>query len=408
MLGFVPNPRRAVFSDISGEEGLLLLDRGISIFFEGPKSFTGEDCGEFQIHGGQAVVESILNTLGGFKNFRIAEAGEFSRRSFENGKMDLTAVEGLSDLIAAQTEVQRKQALRQSGGELRVLYESWNRRLVRIRAFVEAGLDFSDQDDVSVADDGKLLADILTIQNEIIDHLDDNNQGEIIRDGYRVALTGPPNAGKSSLLNALAKRNIAIVSSIAGTTRDVIEVSLNISGYKVIVSDTAGIRVSSDEIEKLGMERTVNTALDANLVVWLIPFDQEIKGTPAVLSDVSADQLLVVRSKSDLSNGINDDNHTYVSVISNDGLIDLIDVIEKRIKKLSSLNPDIVSSRRRHRDLLTLALSSLSNMGDSSVADSEIICENLRCAIDALGRIVGRVDIEELYGIIFAEFCIGK
>lgn len=409
MLGFVPEPRKLVLSDINGLTGSGLLDRGLSVYFDGPYSFTGEDCGEFQIHGGLAVVNSVLEALGKLKGFRLAEPGEFSRRSFENGKLDLTEVEGLSDLIASQTEMQRIQALKQSKGDLHRLYEGWLNRLVHSRAMVEAGLDFSDQDDVSIAVSDDIFRGISSVWKEISEHLDDNNHGEIIRCGFKIALMGPVNSGKSSLINALAKRDVAIVSPVAGTTRDVIEVNLDINGYKVIVSDTAGIRDTEDVVEKIGIDRALDNAVAANLVVWLAPLsDCDDLVLPEGLDLLSSDKLLIVRSKSDLVDGKCLEDFLSISVLGDSGLTEFMKEISVRIEALGNGYSDPLPSRRRHKELLLNTKNILGSFAERRDCGDEILCETLRSSIFELGKIVGRVDIEDIYEVIFSEFCIGK
>lgn len=264
-----PKPRSAVYRTIQHPRTGEALDRAVVLWFAAPKSETGEDVAEFQVHGSRAVVAAVLSALGEIDGCRLAEPGEFARRAFENGKLDLAEIEGLADLIEAETDAQRRQALAQAGGSLSKLYESWRSRLIEIAALTEAAIDFSDEGDVSASAFAEARNRAVISKDEIAAHLNDGHRGEILRDGFRVALLGPPNAGKSSLLNALARRDAAIVSAEAGTTRDVIEVRLDLGGLPVIVSDTAGIREASSEIEREGIRRSLAAARDADLVIWL-------------------------------------------------------------------------------------------------------------------------------------------
>lgn len=374
------------------------LDTGLVLTFPGPNSFTGEDCVELHCHGGAATVRVILDALSTIPGFEPAEAGAFSRRAFENGRLDLTELEGLSDLISAQTENQRRLALSQSGGALREIYDDWREKLIRNRALLEADIDFADEDDVpgSVAD--QVWDDIRDLSNNILDHLNDDRRGEIARDGFRIALLGPPNAGKSSLLNALAKRDVAIVTSVPGTTRDVLSVDLEISGQLVRVSDTAGLRESSDEIELEGMRRAMNEAREADLVLWLCPPDGDISKAP--------EESVIAHSKSDLTAGSDDEDALAFNTISKDGLKPLLNFIRDRVDVFGGVD-DGTMTRARHRDILNQVADNLTqSLNDSTLLELRI--ESLRLASELLGRITGRVDVEDLLDVIFGEFCIGK
>jgi len=407
MIGFVSEDRKAIFTSFSNVAGSL-IDRGLALFFQSPGSFTGEDCGEFHIHGGRAVVNAVLSELGSFDGFRLAEPGEFSRRAFENGKLDLTEVEGLSDLIAANTDEQRIQALSLSIGSVRELYSDWRTRLIRLRALLEAELDFSEEEDVSENLNPDFIHDLDRLSREIAKHLDTSQSGEIIRDGFRVTLMGPPNSGKSSLLNALAKRDVAIVSEIAGTTRDVISVNLNIAGYEVIVSDTAGIRETDEIIESIGINRAIECSKISNLTIWLSPSNttDNLSTISNLLPDSS---FLNVISKSDLIKRDDiESDFIYTSIMTDNGLDLLESAILLELQEQIGDSNDVFLTRLRHKFLLVSALDSLKDISSSSYMPVELISEQLRLASDQIGRIIGKIDVEDLLDVIFGEFCIGK
>ncbi len=407
MIGSVPQNRKAALRNISDSSGIL-IDRGLSLFFQSPGSFTGEDCGEFHIHGGRAVVDAVLRELRSFEGFRLAEPGEFSRRAFENGKLDLSEIEGLSDLIAANTKEQHIQALNLSSGRSKELYSDWRTRLIRLRALLEAELDFSEEDDVSANLDHSFIVDLSVMAGEISDHLDTSRSGEIIRDGFRVALMGAPNSGKSSLLNALAKRDVAIVSEIAGTTRDVISVNLNIGGYEVVFFDTAGIRDTVEVIESIGISRALEIGKSADLAIWLDPLDEEFK-TSIPLEHKFDDALLRINSKSDL---VDDDfpanDNICISTKTGLGLSVFEDVVLQRLKSSINVNSGLFVARLRHKFLLTKSLAFLEMVLNTDDIPVEIVTEHLRLASDQLGKIAGKIDVENMLDVIFGEFCVGK
>lgn len=395
---------KLVLSDICDPQTNTVLDRGLVCGFTGPHSYTGEDVIELHCHGGRATVSAILTCLGDQLGCRPAQAGEFSKRAFENGKMDLTALEGLSDLIAAETEGQRIQALRQSGGDLRTLYDGWRSQLIRCRALIEAELDFSDEEDIPDSVSDQVWSAVESLTGEISNHLDDGQIGEIIREGYRIALLGPPNAGKSSVLNALAQRDVAIVTPIAGTTRDTIDVDFDIRGFKVIVTDTAGLRATDDIVEREGILRAERAARTADLVLWLQPPENsatEGRPTDAVTlhtkSDLMAAEDSALASKQLLT----------INTTQAHGLDDLLTFIEHCLADLTPKTEQSVVTRHRHRAALTHCLSLLNSARNSS-SNLEISSEYLRLAGDCLGRITGRVDVEDLLDVIFSEFCVGK
>jgi tRNA modification GTPase len=409
LTGKCPKPREARLSKIvdpaTGEE----LDQGLVLYFKAPHSFTGEDVGEFHLHGSPAVVKSLLRILAGFANCRMAEAGEFTRRAFENGKLDLTAAEGLADLIDAETEAQRKQALRQSSGALGRLYEGWREMIVEASALVEAAIDFSDEADVSESAFDRAREIIRELKAAIDCHLADNHRGEILREGLRVVLTGAPNAGKSSVLNALARREAAIVSEEAGTTRDVIEVHLDLKGLPVIVADTAGIRTAGSKIEQEGIRRTHERAEAADLVIWLIDATAPLADPPAGLT-IAPERLLRVLNKADLAD-------TTSAVVSHDlaisattgaGIETLIDRIGAIASERIGLSEGPVITQVRHRQLVSECARHLADYLAGESRNVELRAEELRLAASALGRITGRVDVEEVLERIFSRFCIGK
>lgn len=400
--------RRAGFRRIVHPQTRTLLDMAVVVFFAGPLSETGEDVVEFQVHGGRAVVRAVLDGLAALPGFRMAEPGEFARRAFHNGKIDLVEVEALADLVDAETEAQRTQAL-QSGGVLSKLYDSWRCQLIEIAGLTEAAIDFSDEGDVGAKAFATARARARPLKDAIARHLDDGHRGEILRDGYRVALLGPPNAGKSSLLNALARRDAAIVSEEAGTTRDVIEVRLDLDGFPVLLSDTAGIRDGAGRIEQEGIQRSLAAARNADLILWLTESGLEL---PPI--EISRETSLVLRTKSDLESGAgpSDDqsrSSLAISAKTGDGLDQLIKVIAARAASAVGSNTgEPAVARARHRQLLDQAVASLTDMLEQPAGEVELRAEDVRRAVHALGRITGRIDVDDVLGEIFSRFCIGK
>ena len=383
------------------------IDKGLVLLFPAPHSFTGEDCIEFQLHGGRAVVAALLDELSGFEGLRHAEPGEFSRRAFDNGKLDLVEIEGLADLISAETEMQRRLALEQSSGKLSELYTGWADRLTRIRALIEAELDFPDEDDVPGAMSDRLWPELEAIARDMRAHLSGQRAAEIVRDGFKIAIAGRPNAGKSSLLNALAKRDVAIVTSIAGTTRDVIGVDLNIDGFLVHVMDTAGLRDTDDEVEREGVRRALKSMDDADLILALKDCT-EFGDFPVVPDDHA---VLYVLTKSDLiedrSNN-SDGLRLSISTKSGQGFDSLTKRISKEILRRTTGSLSLAPVRARQVSHLREAIDKIEETALAQHLPLELRAELLRHASHSLGKITGAVDVEDLLGVIFSEFCIGK
>lgn len=405
--GALPPARTAAYRAIVNPTNKEVLDRGLVLWFPAPASATGEAVVEWHIHGGRAVIGALLDVLGGMGGLRPAEPGEFSRRAFLNGRMDLTAVEGLADLVAAETEAQRRQAIRQMDGALGALYETWRQALIESLAHVEAVFDFSDQELPAGLIAGAV--DVArSVATEIATHLDDAHRGERLRDGVHVAVVGPPNAGKSSLVNALARRDVAIVSEVPGTTRDVVEVHLDLGGVPVIVADTAGLRDSDDAVEREGVRRARRRAVEADMVVAVfdaVNFEESVLLSYADVPDAA----VVVLNKVDLTEGPISETAgnrvvRKVSCLTGAGLEALVGELADRAGAL--VGGDLGPTRARHRAALTACHNAIARLVD--VEEAELIAEDLRVAAQALGRLTGRVDVEDILDVIFAEFCIGK
>lgn len=404
MCGFIPEPRYASFLSIRNQNNLK-IDQALVLFFPAPNSFTGEDCLEFQLHGGRAVVDACYRALAEFDGCRLAEAGEFSKRAFDNGKIDLTAAEGLADLIAAETQSQLKIALEQSDGGLRNLYVGWSRRILKNRALIEAEIDFADEDDIPGSVSDQVWHDVSCLIDEINTHLLGERIGEIGRDGYSVVIVGAPNAGKSTLINRLAGRDVAIVSSEAGTTRDILEVRLDLDGQLVIVKDTAGMRVSDDLVEQEGVKRAKTAMESADLVLHLI---DPTKPEPAPLS-LEEKEVISVFTKVDLHNyKPRNTNEFVISAQENKGVDVLLDAISTRVRKFLQNDQMLVPTRRRYIENLQLAIEELRLALNMGYADLELRTEHLRRAQILIDRITGQTDVEDLLGVIFGEFCVGK
>jgi len=407
----LPKPRVATLRKINKIDTSELIDEGIILWFPGPESYTGEDMAEFHIHGSKAVIDALHHSISKIENCRLAEAGEFTKLAFQNGKINLLKAESIADLISAETEIQRQQAIKIMNGKSADKFNKLREKLLKILSHVEAKIDFPDED---LPED--ILKNIKKISNEVISNikkiLDDQKVGERIREGFKIAIIGPTNAGKSSLLNHLSNRDVAIVSEIAGTTRDVIETHLNIDGYPVVVSDTAGIRDSKNEIEKKGIKLALDKAENADLKLIVVDAKSfDFKGVLKELMDENA--ILVVNKsdllKEDLNSEIKNYEHVLISVKNNLNLEDLILKIKNKLKNKFITSEDILITRARHRQHLEQSLNYLKNFEEKNEADDfDKAAEDLRLATRHLGMIVGKVDVEEILGSIFNDFCIGK
>jgi tRNA modification GTPase len=378
------------------------------MWFPAPASFTGENMAELHIHGGRAVIEAVFRALGAIDGAQPAEPGEFARRAFENGKIDLTEAEGIADLIDAETEAQRRQALRQSSGALRDLYEGWRSWLIEALAAIEAELDFSDEGDVPEEVAARARSVVGALREEIAAHLADRRGGEILRDGFRVVIAGPPNAGKSSLMNALARRDVAIVSAEAGTTRDVIEVRLDLGGYPVILMDTAGIREAAGAIEQEGIRRALDRARHADLVLWIGDAADPGSAEPKGLDLPAGVPIFRVLNKTDLVTAAPPGDALPISVKSGEGLDQLIERLMRFVRDAADIGESPAITRARHRLELERCADALGRFLGGTFAELELRAEDLRSAATALGRLTGRVDVEDILDKIFADFCIGK
>ncbi|MFC3714419.1 tRNA uridine-5-carboxymethylaminomethyl(34) synthesis GTPase MnmE [Sphingoaurantiacus capsulatus] len=393
LAGRQPEPRMATLTPLRDPADGSLIDQALVLSFPAPASFTGEDVAELHVHGGVAVVEALLAALGRIEDFRLAEPGEFSRRAFDNGKLDLTQAEGLSDLIAAQTDAQRRLALAQAGGRLRDKAEGWRSAIIALLASVEADIDFSDEGDVSSSDPAPAIE---RLRDDIGRLLDDGRIGERLRDGLAIAVVGAPNVGKSSLINALARRDVAIVTDIAGTTRDVIEVPLNLGGVPATLIDTAGLRETDDIIEREGIRRARARADAADLVLHVVDRPEMAPLGQVVVNKIDASGQAPGQRGGDL----------YVSAKSGAG----VDTLEKwlvdwAISAVRTDEPPLITRERQR-----LALGQAVERLDDALAEPDLVlrAESLRLAARSLGRVTGRVDVEDILGEIFGRFCIGK
>lgn len=407
LIGRGLSPRKAELLAVRDTQGDL-IDTALVIRFVAPASFTGEDVVEFQCHGSPAVVSRLVQVLLEFDGVRLAQPGEFTRRAFDNGKLDLSSAEGLADLIDAETESQRKQALRQLGGGLAAVVEEWRTELIGAMALVEADIDFPDED-LPEGIPLEVQASIAKVRSALIRGIETSAEARQIRDGLRVVLLGRPNAGKSSLLNWLAGSDVVMVSPIAGTTRDVVEVRLRLGGHLVLVSDTAGLRQSDDVIEQEGIRRALSRADDADVRVLVI--DNPEYGEPE--GWVQRPDDLVVYSKADLRSGEEVEQaerpgSLSVSVRSGEGLDRLLVELERRAERVAEAAGDAGFTRARHVEAASLALATLERLQLSCQTGSELIAEELRLAARALGRITGQVDVDDVLDALFSRFCIGK
>ena len=409
LCGGLPAPRLAHLSTLRDLDGSA-LDESVTLWFPAPHSATGEDVAEFHVHGGRAVIAAMFDALGAIDGLRPAEPGEFTRRAFENGKLDLTEAEGLDDLIHADTDRQRRQALRHLKGLLGAKAETWRQQIIEASALVEAGIDFSDEGDVSSDLIAPALKKIAALKSEIEETLVSSARSERLREGLTVAIAGPPNAGKSTLLNRLARREVAIVSPHAGTTRDVIEVHLDLDGYPVTVIDTAGVRETHDPVEQEGVRRARDRARTSDLVLWLT--DAQDEAAPTLSGGDDHAPVWIVRNKVDLlaAKGEARDGRTRfdISAARGDGVSDLVAALVAYAQDYFGSGEMALVSRARHRTLLRDTAAALRRAGEAVDRGDELIAEELRIAIHSLGRLTGRVDVEDILDVIFREFCIGK
>jgi tRNA modification GTPase len=407
----IPKPRMATLTKINNINTSELIDEGIIIWFPGPESYTGEDMVEIHIHGSKAVILALQNEISKVKNCRLAEPGEFTKLAFQNGKINLLKAESIADLISAETEIQRLQAVKIMKGKSSEKFNHLREKLLKLLSFIEAKIDFPEEDlpDENIK---KIKKDSTDVLNEIKKILDDQKVGEIIREGFKIAIVGPTNAGKSSLLNNLSNRQVAIVSEIAGTTRDVIETHLNLDGYSVIISDTAGMRESKDEIEKKGIKLSLDKAENADLK--LVVVDAKSIDLSGFSNDLLKNNTILVINKSDLlKNELDPEvtklDHVLISLKENYNIDKLILKIKNILKNKFISEKDILITRERHRQHLVQCGDHLKNFLDKNDKKNfDKAAEDLRLATRHLGMIVGKVDVEEILGSIFNDFCIGK
>ncbi len=414
LAGRLPSPRRATFASLRGPGDEHPLDDAVVLWLPGPNSATGEDTAELHLHGGRAVISAALAALGGMHGLRPAEAGEFTRRAFENGRMDLTAVEGLSDLLRAETEAQRRMAYRHMTGALGRLAEEFRATLIDAIALVEAGIDFPDEGDVPPDLMANALAKVRELDAAIELAMRGGDRGERLREGLTVAITGPPNAGKSSLINRMAQRDVAIVTPYPGTTRDVIEVNLDLSGFPVTVLDTAGIRDAADPVEQEGVNRARERAASADLVLWVVDLTCADQRDPMVLSQgktwIIGNKADLVDSlpKQNLLNRFASENILYLSARTGEGLETLLDAIASFARDFFSGVDMSMMTRARHRAAFLNCRAALQRALHVVEGGDELVAEELRSAARELERLTGRIDPELVLDRVFRDFCIGK
>ena len=406
-----PRPRVATLRKINKINTSDLIDEGLILWFPGPESYTGEDMAEIQVHGSKAVVDALHSSISKIKNCRLAEPGEFTKLAFQNGKINLLKAESIADLISSETEIQRQQAIKIMNGKSADQFNFLREKLLKILSHVEAKIDFPDEDLPN-----NILDEIKNSSHEVITKikkiLNDQKVGERIREGFKIAIVGPTNAGKSSLMNHLSNRDVAIVSEIAGTTRDVIETHLNIDGYPIIISDTAGIRDSKNELEKKGIKLSLSRAEEADLK--LVVVDAKSTDFTDVLKDLLNENAILIVNKSDLLEKdidpeIKKTNHVLISIKENKNIEELILKIKNNLKNKFISSDDILITRERHRQHLQQCLDHLQNFNQKKeIEDFDKAAEDLRLATRHLGMIVGKVDVEEILGSVFNDFCIGK
>lgn len=402
-------PRYAYFVSLKNNEGNT-LDKCLILYFKAPNSFTGEDIVEIQTHGSKAVISGVLSTLAQIEDFRMAEPGEFSKRAFYNGKMDLTEAEGLADLIDAETSEQQKYAMRQMEGGLKNLYDDWREQLLKILAHLEAFIDFPDED-IPNNVMSEMKNNVFKLENSVYEHLKGDNIGERLREGFRVVIVGPPNAGKSSLLNAIANREAVIVSDIAGTTRDAIDIHLDIKGYPVMFTDTAGLREANEEIEKKGIEIAYSKIKSADFIICL--FDASKDGVQIFdnIRNSFKNNTILVANKSDKLTSeqcseLEKQGCILISAKQKEGISQILDRIYEFICERFTSNSNLLITRSRYREALQEVMENLQHF--SFDKEIELTAEDIRLAARALGKITGRIEVNEILDKIFGDFCIGK
>jgi tRNA modification GTPase len=423
LTGRLPEPRKATLVRVRDPDSGEVIDEALALWFPAPHSETGEDVAELQLHGGHAVVAGVLDALGGIEGCRLAEPGEFTRRAFENGRLDLTAVEGLADLIGAETPAQRRQAFRQLKGLIGDRAEAWRQRLIEALALVEARIDFSDEADVPEDLIGPAVHAAQQLRNEIAAALAGGGRGERLREGLVVAIAGPPNAGKSTLFNRLARREAAIVSPYAGTTRDIIEVHLDLDGYPVTLLDTAGIRDSTEPVEQEGVRRARERAAGADLVLWVTDGSAADRMVFPEKNLADASMIWLALNKVDLaepvkaqvtplSSSISEYGFIYtISALNGTGIDQLINGLADFAKEYFATVEAGIVTRARHRHLFEQTVAAINRALAEAAKPGEheeLIAEELRSAATSLGRLTGRVDVEDILDVIFRDFCIGK
>ncbi len=403
----LPSPRVATLKKFNKNGKKELIDEGVIIWFPGPNSYTGEDLAEFHVHGSRAVIKAMHLAISKINNCRLADPGEFTKRAFQNGRINLLKAESIADLISAETEIQRKQALKIMSGKSSDQFNLWREQLLKILSHVEAKIDFPDENlPKNIINAIRKTSNNILI--EIKKTLNDQKVGERIREGFRIAIVGPTNSGKSSLLNYLSKRDVAIVSEIAGTTRDVIETHLNLDGYPVVVSDTAGIRDSKNEIEKMGIKIALNRAEDADLKLVIVSA-KNVNFTGVLKGLLTKNAVLVVNKSGKFNSKFKKYEHVLISIKKDSNLNKLISKIKNKLKNKFTTAEDILITRERHRQNLINCVHHLEKFEKKkSAQDFDKAAEDLRLATRHLGMIVGKVDVEELLGSIFNDFCIGK
>lgn len=405
--GHIPEPRLARVCHLSDPASGEPLDDALVLFFKSPASFTGEDIAELHVHGGLAVIEGVLAALSSMQGLRAAEPGEFARRAFANGKIDLTQAEGLADLIEAETRAQCRQALQSSSGSLKTLCDDWRVEIIKATSLVEAAIDFSDEADVPELVEKQAQPVVTRLAQTITGYLESARRGERVRDGVAVVLAGAPNAGKSSLLNALSRRDVAIISDEPGTTRDVLEVHLDLDGYPVTLMDTAGIREAAGGVEREGIRRTLERAGQADLVLWLVDAADPVWDVPEKFASGDIETLPVL-NKIDLAGEAGHNYDLKISAKTGDGIAALLEVITKRASQLLEAGEPALVTRARQRRELEACVEALKAFAEGDHSALELRAEDLRIAAHALGRVTGAVDVEDILDRIFGDFCIGK